>query len=52
MINEPRQPFSLRDGLLLTWIAGTGLFFFMRFSITFFNANAEAIRSALDKFFS
>lgn len=35
----------LVDFLLLLWIAGTALFYFLRFSITFFNANAEAIRS-------
>lgn len=31
--------------LLLVWIAGTALFYFLRFSATFYYANADAIRS-------
>jgi hypothetical protein len=35
----------LIDFLLLLWIAGTALFYFLRFSATFYYANADAIRS-------
>lgn len=36
---------------LLAWIAGTALFFFLRFSLTFYGANSAAIREVLGRFF-
>ncbi len=38
------------DWLLLLWIAGTALFYFLRFSATFYYANASAIRALASKF--
>jgi hypothetical protein len=41
----------IRAALLLVWIAGTALFFFLRFSLIFYSANSAAIRAALGRFF-
>lgn len=43
---------TMLEALLLTWIGATALFFFLRFSIIFYHANASAIRAAWDRFFS
>lgn len=40
-----------RDALLLAWIACTGLFFFLRFSVTFYSANELAIRRVVERLF-
>ncbi|MBL7645099.1 MAG: hypothetical protein JNK74_02805 [Candidatus Hydrogenedentes bacterium] len=40
---------ALVDRLLLLWIAGTAVFYFLRFSATFYYANAPAIRSFASK---
>ena len=51
MNRESPPLFSLRDGVLLAWIAGTAFFFFLRFSITFYNANQGAIRDVVNRVF-
>jgi len=52
MNSESPGPTYLRDTVLLAWIAGTALFFFLRFSLTFYNANEIAIRTMLNRVFS
>lgn len=42
----------VRDVLLHTWIGGAALFFFLRFSLTFYHANQAAIRDFLQRIFS
>jgi hypothetical protein len=42
----------VRDALLLTWISGTALFFFLRFTLTFHHANEAAIREVFHRLFS
>lgn len=41
-----------RDALLVAWMGGTALFFYLRFSITFYRVNEAALRSFLARFFS
>lgn len=36
---------------LLAWIAGTALFFFLRFSFTFYSANSASIGEVLGRYF-
>lgn len=43
---------TARDALLLAWMGGTALFFYLRISITFYSANEAAIRRLLGRFFS
>lgn len=47
-----RRIFAARDALLLTWVGATALFFYLRFSITFYMANEAAIRSLVGRFFN
>lgn len=48
-IRDRDNRYRVVDGLLLLWIAGTALFYFLRFSATFYYANASAIQSLASK---
>jgi hypothetical protein len=45
--NSRRAGIRAFEFLLLSWIAGSAFFYFLRFSITFYHANADAIRTAV-----
>ncbi len=49
-IQDPDARSQWFDWLLLSWIAGTALFYFLRFSATFYYANTDAIRALAAKF--
>lgn len=40
---------SLKGVLLLIWIASTGLFFYLRFSIVFYSANHSALGRFIER---
>ena len=51
MNSEFLQLSRLRDCFLLVWITGTALFFFSRFTLTFYMANESAIIEVLNRLF-
>ena len=46
---DAKERGGLVDRLLLLWIAGTAIFYFLRFSATFYFANTAAIREFASK---